>query len=163
MPPAVRRVLYATDLSPSAKHAFGYALFLAGTAGAEIDILHVVERLSTDARIALQTYIQDPRQREHAIRERVQTGRQLLDEWLDGFWTGQDAETRKLRTSIAAIDVVESYPAEQILTTCRERDCDMIVLGAHERGLAHTFLGSVAKSVLRRARVPVMVVPLPED
>ncbi len=162
MPPAVRRVLYCADLSPSAGHAFGYALFLAGTAGAQIHVLHVVEKLSTDARIALESYILDPAQRRRAVGQRVQTARRLVEEWQDDFWSKQDEAILKLKANVAAVDVVESYPAEQILNACRDKGCDLILMGAHERGLAHTFLGSVAKSVLRRSRVPVMVVPLPD-
>ena len=61
------------------------------------------------------------------------------------------------------IDVREGYPAEAILRQVEKRDCDAIIMGAHEKGLRHTFLGSVAKSVLRRCRKPTFVVPLPED
>ena len=162
MPPNVRRVLYCTDLSPSATQAFGYALFLAKTAGAEIHVLQVVERLSTDTRIALESYIMDPALRRRAIEQRIQTGRRLIEEWQDDFWSKQDEATLKLKPKIVSVDVIESHPAEQILNTCRDKNCDLVLMGAHERGLAHTFLGSVAKSVLRRSRVPVMVVPLPD-
>ena len=58
--------------------------------------------------------------------------------------------------------VCESYPAEEILKTASKHDCDLIVMGSHERGMTHTFLGSVAKSVLRRSRVPTLIVPLVE-
>jgi nucleotide-binding universal stress UspA family protein len=35
-------------------------------------------------------------------------------------------------------------------------------MGAHEKGIAHTFLGTVAKRVLRRSRKPVFIIPLPK-
>ena len=41
--------------------------------------------------------------------------------------------------------------------------CDLIVIGSHEHGVSHTFLGSIAKRVLRRTRIPALVVPLLED
>jgi hypothetical protein len=56
----------------------------------------------------------------------------------------------------------QSYPAESILKRSQELNVDLIVMGAHEKGIMHTFLGSVAKSVLRRSRIPTMIVPLPE-
>ena len=41
---------------------------------------------------------------------------------------------------------------------------DMIVLGAHGKGLlSHTFPGTVPQKVLRRSRIPVLVVPMPVD
>jgi nucleotide-binding universal stress UspA family protein len=43
-----------------------------------------------------------------------------------------------------------------------ELDCDAIIIGTHGKGIvSHTFLGSVAKRVLRRVRKPVIVIPLP--
>ena len=44
----------------------------------------------------------------------------------------------------------------------KTHNCDLIVMGSHERGMSHTFLGSVAKSVLRRSHVPTLIVPLGE-
>jgi len=40
----------------------------------------------------------------------------------------------------------------------------MIILGTHGKGfLKQTFLGSVARSVLDRAKRPVFIVPLPYE
>jgi nucleotide-binding universal stress UspA family protein len=37
-------------------------------------------------------------------------------------------------------------------------------MGAHGKGLlGHTFLGTVPDKVLRRSRIPVLVVPTPKD
>ena len=63
---------------------------------------------------------------------------------------------------IAAIEVCEGYPEEQILKKAKEFDCDAIIMGANEKGVSNTFLGSVAKRVLRRSRTPVIIVPLPK-
>jgi nucleotide-binding universal stress UspA family protein len=53
---------------------------------------------------------------------------------------------------------------EEILNTADTKECDVIVLGTHGKGwLKHTFLGSVASSVLTRTRKPVFVIPLPSE
>jgi nucleotide-binding universal stress UspA family protein len=40
----------------------------------------------------------------------------------------------------------------------------VIILGTHGKGfLKQTFLGSVARSVLDRAKKPVFIIPLPQD
>ena len=59
------------------------------------------------------------------------------------------------------MDVTEGYPVEIILKKAEEEGVDMIVMGTHEKGFAQSFLGSVAKTVLRSAKIPVVVVPLP--
>jgi nucleotide-binding universal stress UspA family protein len=51
---------------------------------------------------------------------------------------------------------------DEILNTADREECDVIVLGTHGKGwLKHTFLGSVAGSVLERTRKPVFIIPLP--
>ncbi|MGB5618311.1 MAG: universal stress protein [Desulfobacterales bacterium] len=56
------------------------------------------------------------------------------------------------------------YPAEQILRQADKLECDVIVMGTHGKGLfSTTFLGSVAKKVLRRTRKPVFIIPLPKE
>ena len=52
-------------------------------------------------------------------------------------------------------------PMNQIMTQAEARRVDLIVLGTHGRGpLYHLFAGGVLDGILRRARCPVLVVPL---
>ena len=74
----------------------------------------------------------------------------------------QSEEDLRVRDQIKSVTVCESYPAEQILKSAKEHNCDLIIMGSHEHGLSHTFLGSVAKRVLRRSHVPTLIVPLVE-
>ena len=65
---------------------------------------------------------------------------------------------------ISKIIVKEGYPVDEILNTADREECDIIVLGTHGKGwLKHTFLGSVAGSVLERTRKPVFIIPLPSE
>ena len=157
----IRKILYCTDLSQNAVYAFQYAAQLAKLTGAKIHILHVVEELSADAKITLLTYIMDDTKRNKALHDRTNQAEAHLKERVDMFFAKQDEEYRKVRDQIVSVDAYEAYPAEQILKSSVEHDCDLIVMGAHEKGLSHNFLGSVAKSVLRRSRIPTLIVPLP--
>ncbi|MGI9492434.1 MAG: universal stress protein [Geminicoccaceae bacterium] len=159
---SVKNILYSTDLSHNSPIAFGYAAYLAKLTGADIHILHVLEPLSGDAVFALQVYVQSDKSRHEMLDLRIERAQKLLDEKQDAFWAGQSDEDKKVRAKIKSIKVCESYPAEEILKASREHDCDLIVMGSHERGINHTFLGSVAKSVLRRSHVPTLIVPLAE-
>ncbi len=157
---AIKNVLYSTDLSHNSNIAFGYAAYFAKLTGADIHLLHVLEKLSDDASFTLQTYIQSDSQRHDILERRVENARNKLEERQEKFWAAQSDEDRKVRDQIKSTTVCESYPAEEILTAARKHDCDLIIMGSHERGMSHTFLGSVAKSVLRRSHVPTMIVPL---
>ena len=161
MLPAIKKILYCTDLSGNSAAAFRHAVALAKIADADVHVLHVIERLSEDAVITLQAFLQDPEKRKAAISERKNLAEKMLIERQEKFWAGLSAEEQNLRTYIKSVEVVESYPAETILKKADELGCDMIIMGGHNRGLSHNFLGSVAKSVLRRSRVPSMIIPLP--
>jgi len=158
----IKNLLYSTDLSQNSHIAFGYAAYLAKLTGADLHLLHVLEALSDDAVFALQTYVQDEKKRHAMIDERVEKARKRLDERQEAFWSAQSADDQKVRSQIKSVTVCQSYPAEEILKTAKEHNCDLIVMGSHERGMTHTFLGSVAKSVLRRSHVPSLIVPLVE-
>ena len=163
MQQAIKSLLYSTDLSQNTHIAFGYAAYLAKLTGAEIHMLHVLEQLSEDAAFAIQVYIQSDTKRHDMLELRVARARKVLDEKQEKFWAGQSEEDRKIRDQIKSITVCESYPAEEILKSAKKHNCDLIVMGSHERGMSHTFLGSVAKSVLRRSHVPTLIVPLVES
>ena len=62
-----------------------------------------------------------------------------------------------------SFEVVEGYPADEILKKADEFHCDTIIMGVHSKGfLKHSYFGSTSKKVLRRARKPVYIIPLPE-
>lgn len=159
----VNSILYSTDLSHNSHIAFDEAAYLAKLTGADIHILHVLERLSDDAIFALQVYVQDDRKRHDMLDLRIERATKLLDEKQDAFWSRQSKDDQKVRGQIKSVTVCESYPAEEILKSAKKHHCDLIVMGSHERGMSHTFLGSVAKSVLRRSHVPTLIVPLVES
>ena len=163
MPPEIRSLLYCTDLAHNSIYAFRYAAYLAKLTGADIHILHVLESLSDDARFTIEAYVLDATKRHNILDERLERAKGRLMERQDTFWAEQSAEDQAYRAQIKTIDVCESYPAEEILKRAKQYNCDLIIMGGHEKGFSHTFLGSVAKSVLRRSRIPTMIVPLPED
>jgi universal stress protein A len=65
----------------------------------------------------------------------------------------------KLNGLAATGDVHLGVPYEEILNFARRENADAIVMGTHGRsGLKRLLMGSVAESVLRGARCPVIVV-----
>lgn len=160
MLPEVRKILYSTDLSKSSTAAFEHATYIAKKTGAEIHILHVVEKLSNEAKITLQTYVMDRKSRHDLLQERVHNAESKLHQRQDNFWDSLHPDEADVRKQIKSINVVEAFPAETILKYSKELDVDLIVMGTHEKGIMHTFLGSVAKNVLNRSQVPMMIIPI---
>ena len=68
-------------------------------------------------------------------------------------------------TGLASMTVdLQGSAIDLILDQAETSRVDLIVLGSHRRGpLSHLFLGSVADGVLRRARCPVLIVPVSDN
>lgn len=157
--PKFRRILFATDLTANASHALGYVAELAATTGAEVHILHVVEELSEDAKITLMMFLQDEHLRDRALHDRRTRAKASLAERQDDYWSRVEASQQKVRERFTRQDVVEGFAPAEILKRADSGDYDLVVLGAHEHGMNHSFLGNTAKRVLRRARIPTLIVP----
>ncbi len=70
------------------------------------------------------------------------------------------AETKAKAAGVACetVHVKDSYPADGILETAKDKNCDLIVMGSHgRRGITRLLLGSQANNVLTRSTVPVLI------
>ena len=159
MLPDVKKILFTTDLSPNALYAFRYAAYLAKACQAEISILHVNEPPSTDALIALEAYLSKDF-REQKLKERTQLLLETIQERFDNFCASELAGDPVCERLVVRKEGRSGYPAEMILRQAARWNCDMIVMAANAKGARQTFLGTVAKQVLRRSRIPVFVVPM---
>ncbi len=163
MKPTVTHILFTTDLSKNSTYALRHAASMAKVTNAKLHVLHVMEPLSEDARITIQMFVQDKSSRQDALNMRKRHTKEVLAERQKNFWAALPKEDQSIRDQVASIEVVEGHAAEVILRRSKELGCDLIVLGAHDHGFSHTFLGSVAKRVLRRASVPTLIVPYNDD
>ncbi len=146
----VRRILWATDLSPVSEGAWRYAVKLADVFAAEVILLHVVRPTKLAGRA--DQLIPPPegwRERHVSSLQRELERRQQAIEAL-----GLHAR-RKLLVGVPAEVIVAEAKAEQV---------DLIVVGTHGRsGLTHALLGSVGEAVIRTAPCPVLAVKVRGD
>jgi len=167
MLPTYANILYATDLSESARQALRHAVSLAGRYGASMTILHVipdlVELMSEDAGFDIESHFEAAdwqainakaaaRAKEKA-RERV---REMTAE----------CATDKPRCPVsgAELKIQAGDPAARILAEIQTGNYDLVVMGAHGRGaFMDMLLGSVANKVVRLSPVPVLTVRLPNN
>ncbi len=161
MIPEIKKILYTTDLSKNSAHAFRYAIALSKKFDAEIIILHVIEEMSADARIALSAYL-DTEYRKEKLKQKIPNAIERIRTRLKAFCDKELENEFGVSKKVTLIEVCMGYPEEEILKKVDEFGCDAIVMGAHQKGRAQTFLGSVAKRVLRRTRKPVFLIPLPK-
>jgi nucleotide-binding universal stress UspA family protein len=139
-----QRILFPTDFSPIADHAFDYALGLARTFGARLFILHVINEQADLRGFYL----------PHLAYEQVEAdiaaeARRMMATFCAGIEGYENHEGT----------VVSGVPHDEILTAARDRDADLIVLGTHGwAGVEHLLFGSTAERVVRHAHCPVMTV-----
>jgi nucleotide-binding universal stress UspA family protein len=162
MLPRIKRILYATDLSPNSKFAFRYAINSALKHDARIIILHVLEPISPAVRALMESYLSDD-QRKKIFDAKIDYTIELIEKRLKVFCDEELAGDPRTIDRVQSIEVCEGFPPDDILEKANALDCDAIVMGTHGKGvIANTFLGSTAKRVLRRARKPVFIIPLPK-
>jgi nucleotide-binding universal stress UspA family protein len=171
--PQIKKILFTTDLSKQAAHAFDYAVGLASQYGAGLTILFVMEDTPQVHGQDFKDFLGETRWAEirKACEEdvrRILIGkkregamiRQALGEMLA---SSQDQLEKKNRPT-EEIVVTDGDVVDCIVNEARSRQVDLIVMGYHAKGrLEAAVAGSVSRSVLRRVEVPVLLVKLPED
>ena len=162
MIPKINRILYATDLSPNAEYAFRFAINSAMKHDARIIILHVIEPISANVYAQL-GFVAGGEHINTIFEKKVDDAMVLIKKRLELLSKKELADLPQAADRVQSIEICEGYPAEEILEKANEFDCDAIVMGTHSKGfLENTFMGSVAKRVLRRTRKPVFIIPLPK-
>ena len=168
----IKRILYATDLSESARNALAYAVSLANTYRAELTIVHVLaEDPKLDAGIV--GYIGQEKWSEIKNRNLEEAKSALIgkrrdnvaiQEALDEFCKTMQEDIGEQHLVMDETMVLRGNPVDQIVRVAEEKDCDLIVMGSYgHSGLAGAIMGSTAQRVLRRSKKPVVVVHLPEE
>lgn len=169
----IKRILYATDLSENALHAFAYAVSLANFYGASITLLHVLTEVSESLDRGVVGYISADRWEEikkqhYQEAKETLTGkkrdhvpiREVLRQFSDDVRSSHEG-----KDFVAdEIMVTRGDPVDEILAHAEDRNCDLIVMGTQGHGiLGEILIGSTARRVIRRSKKPVLVVRLPEE
>jgi nucleotide-binding universal stress UspA family protein len=162
MIPRYRTILYATDLSVNAAHAFRHAIALARQDGGGIHILHVLPEVEPAMLNYISTVMGEERLADLELEHKEEV-RELIRDRLRQFASDELTDHPEDMGRISAIEVHHGSPVGQILETADRIEADLIVVGSHGKGrLKHALLGSVAEKMLRKSQRPVLVVPLPD-
>ncbi|MFO7714594.1 universal stress protein [Desulfosarcina sp.] len=162
MLPQIKNILYATDLSDNARHAYNYAASLAQEYKARITILHVIEKLSTETFLQIEGYVGEEKWKQLQQEKQadfISTIKGRLSNFCDEISSEVDACTFQ----VDKIIVKEGIAAEEILHQAELNDADIIVMGTHGFGMfKEALMGGTARRVVRKSIIPVMVIRLPE-
>ena len=158
----IKRILYTTDLSANSVFVLRYAINSAKKHGAKLVILHVLEALSPTAIALTMTYL-DAENTLSISEEKVEYAKKRILKRLQTVCDSELNSDPEAEGIVDSIEVVQGYPADEILGKADELNCNVIFMGTHGKGfLKHSYFGSTSKNVLHRARKPVFIVPLPK-
>lgn len=172
MIPEIRRILFTTDLSPNADTAFKYAISIANRYCAELALLHVMEDVSASADARMKNFIGEDRWKEIKGSQEEEARQILIGKKKEGSVIrdalGEFCElvqnSSQTDVKVDQINVVRGNVVDEILSESKRLDCDLIVMGYHIRGkIEEAVIGSTTRKVLRRSRIPVMMVQLVEE
>jgi nucleotide-binding universal stress UspA family protein len=139
-----RNILVPVDFSDTAERALDYAVMLANRLDAKVHLLNVigVPALGVpELGVALTASV---------IDSVVRTNQDALDKL---------AASRRNAAQIGEVMLRTGDARDVILKTADEVSADMIVMGTHgRRGVRRALMGSVAESVVRTAKCPVLTI-----
>lgn len=133
-----KRLLVSTGLASSSKRTLAFARRLADRSGADITLLHVIESVATPP---VPIHALEPQSSEHE-----QTFLQRTTQNLHALAAEAGATPVLLR----------GQPTKVVFEQARVIGADAVFIGKSRR---NRFMGSVAREVLERALVPVIVHP----
>jgi len=166
-----KKILFTTDLSNNCSHAFTYAAYMATRYCGNITILHVLESVSESIESRLKgllgeekwemlqsTHLHEARAALIGKKSTLSTIHKALNTFSDS------AQNDECKYVVENILIKEGNVVETILQTAKEEECDIIVIGSNKTMFTESnSLGRRTKSLLKRSRIPVMIIPPAKD
>jgi len=154
---ALKRILVPTDFSEASASALKYGVALARAFSAKLHLLHVEPRHDLEIMVERELVVGKYLGEMGAVQGRQNAARELLGKAL----------TEQEETDLQAEFVLRASgmggPYVEIVRYAREREIDLIIMGAHGHGFAaHLMMGGVAEKIVRKAPCPVLIVRSPE-
>ncbi|MGD1968206.1 MAG: universal stress protein [Desulfobacterales bacterium] len=167
----VKKILYATDLSENARYAFAYAVSLADLYNAGITLIHVLPEVPALLDQSVIGYISEESWQKIKSEQMDEAKEALIGKKRDHLAIkealhqfSEDIKQQQKGAGFTTDDVIvqRGNPVEEIIKSAEENNCDLIVMGTHGQStLEDVMLGSTARRVIRRSKIPVLVVRLP--
>ena len=136
----LKKVIWATDGSPTTKSEYPVAKDLAGSSGAKLIVAHAGEMVSSDE--------------AGIFVDSTETLQATLERMVD------DLKRNGLDTELALVKASHANAAQRMAEFARDTGADIIVVGSRGYGpVAAIFLGSFTFRLLQLAPCPVVVIP----
>lgn len=155
----IRNILYASDLGDGSERVLAYAIDLANRLGASLQVLRVITDLREKSLIEVDGRVpQEELDKYHDAR--AQRAKAHIEGQIAAFYAVRASE--KPAHPIGEVAIKEGDDvAEVVLEQAKSNAADLILMGSRGEGLlAGLLFGSVVQEIIRKARVPVFLVPV---
>lgn len=138
----MKKILVPTDFTPASRQATLYAIALAKTFGAEIQLLHVYREM-LPVTLDAEPWIATARELRAEVDRRLQ----------------HEVETLSRKYSIPITgDIQIGYKGDSINEVARESRADLVVMGMKNHQHVPV-LGNTTTKAIRKSDVPILIVP----
>lgn len=143
----IKNIVFATDFSSNSIFAFKCAKSLAAEHNAKLLILFV-QKDTEDTRFHYSIARLSPENTKDVIKKNIEEHFSRYIEKNGGDFKDYEKIVR------------HGKPFAEILEFSKERSADLIVVGSHGRtGIEHVMIGSTSERLVRRAKIPVLIIP----
>ena len=164
-----KKILYVTDLSESGRQAFPHAAAIARRNDAQLTVFHVVDNRDLQS---LEGYVSSELWEELSSRNLEDARRILLSrrpedfaiENVEQFCQDCLADQPEQPVLSYEIKVEVGERLEKILAEAHGGGYDLLVVSKHgnRASVKDAVIGDTTRRIIRRCRIPVLVVPLDE-
>ncbi len=145
-----KKILFCTDFSENSRPAWEMAVDYAKAFDAQLLILHVID---------FPNYVAWAGDWEGKLRDVLDATEDAAHERLNLMAKECAHLVKDVKTFCRT-----GMATRQIVTLAQEKHVDLIVCGSHGRtGVTHLVMGSVARSVLKMAHRPMLIVEAPAE
>jgi len=163
-----KTILFTSNLSEDSRYAFTHVAILARSFGSKIVLLHVMDEIPGQLQYRISKLYGEGRWKEmlnshmkeakRALTGKV-SSKNMIQMALKGFCDEEGLSGAEGGVAGHEVIIKEGDVAKTILEQSALNHCDLIVMGASKGLLNGTAVGNNIKSVLKGAKVPVIVVP----
>jgi ACR3 family arsenite efflux pump ArsB/nucleotide-binding universal stress UspA family protein len=165
MVPEIRKILYATDLSESARFAVRYACSIGNKYQSLVTVLHVVPDVIEEYSMGAGMELMDKtsgNKRNEMNKEAVDAAREQIRQRIQRTSAQVAKEIPTCPISEQNIRVEVGDPVKTITAIAEKENYDMVIMGTHGHGkLSDVMIGSISSGVIKHCTKPVLVVQLP--
>lgn len=165
MVPDIKRILYASDLSETARYAVRYACSIGNKYNSHVTILHVVpdilEEFSAGTGINLVDHVGKKKWNEFN-KNGIEAAKQIIKKRIKKTSELIMKEIPVCPISNGDIRIEVGNPLNKIVSVAEEENYDLVIIGTHGHGkLGNVMVGSIASGVIKKCTKPVLTVRLP--